>query len=281
MQKIDFSQAGGFPLKQEVFARMQSAYFDILRATLGFYGLNNTGNFIIDGFQISGTTITEGVLYMSGDLVFFSGATGNTTSRIAKVSYNETAAFKNGTNPTVFFNTIAEINPSGVLYTDFVQLPKITELNWNNITGKPNNLVSDANYVHTDNNFTNGLQNKLNLLPNSFLVRTVYGVITLGDIPNPTNTTQLVTGNIISCQSVESTNANDCRYAVMIPQQQNLNYSLFVNFISEGNWNADNDCLVMTRNKQLNSFEFVVSEFYNISQNLKLEVSILNNINII
>lgn len=58
---------------------------------------------------------------------------------------------------------------------------KATEANsvaWTGVTGKPSNIVSDANYVHTDNNFTTTLKDKLDNLKGVYMV--TYGDTTSG-----------------------------------------------------------------------------------------------------
>ena len=61
-----------------------------------------------------------------------------------------TPDLNNGFGGAVYIGQI-----TGMTYVDSIQIP------WTNILNKPNNLVQDGAYVHTDNNFTSTLKNKL------------------------------------------------------------------------------------------------------------------------
>lgn len=149
MKKIDLTKTGGFPMKQKALAYLQDAHFEILTAIIGHFGLANTGNFIISGCEIDGANITPGMMYIDGTLCPFAGQVGDLTTKIAKIETTETAAFKNGTNPVVYFDYTAAENSAGVELSDFTRLPQVPELenvvpHWTNITGKPNVVIDPA-----------------------------------------------------------------------------------------------------------------------------------------
>lgn len=153
MNFIDFSQLGGYRLEQPTFAKMQEAYYDILNALTGHFGITNPGKYIISGCSIDGVNITPGILFIDGHLCSFAGSAGTIASKIVKQTNSLSLEFENGTTPTVFYNYTALINESGTSLSEFIRIPSPFNL--------PQNIVIDANYVHTDNNFTSDLKIKL------------------------------------------------------------------------------------------------------------------------
>lgn len=146
MKTINFDYTGGFPLEQPVLKRMQSATLLVLEALVKQLGCADTGNYILSGCSISGANITPGIMYIDGGLCPFAGAVGDATTKIKKQTNTLTAPFENGTNPPVFIETVAVVNAVGTELQNFTRFF----------------YVQDANYVHTDNNFTAALLAKLN-----------------------------------------------------------------------------------------------------------------------
>lgn len=148
MNTIDFSQNGGYRLKQATFARMQEAYTEILISFIKVMGIPQTGNHIITGCEIDGGNITSGFMYIDGELCPFSQAEGTLATKIKKNILVESIAFKNGSNLPVWRTTTAIVDPDGIPLSEFIR----------------HNIVIDNNYVHTDNNFTATLLAKLNAI---------------------------------------------------------------------------------------------------------------------
>lgn len=162
MHLIDFTQTGGYRFKQPTLAKMQASYYETLKAFITYLQVSDSGSYIISGCEISGANITPGIMYIDGELCSFAGSAGTLTTKIAKNVTTSVLAFKNGSNLPVFRATAATVNPAGVELQSFTRVTKVQELLWSNISGIPTNLVYDASYVHTDNNFTNLLLAKLN-----------------------------------------------------------------------------------------------------------------------
>jgi hypothetical protein len=161
MNIIDFLQAGGFRFKQATLGKMQAAYFEILKAFVTYLGMPDVGNFIISGCAVVGANITDGMLFIDGELCYFEGGPGTAATKLKKEVTTETLAFRNGSNPSVFRATHAVIDNSGSALSSFVRIPSVKEMVWGNISNIPVDLVHDANYVHTANDFTTALKNKL------------------------------------------------------------------------------------------------------------------------
>jgi hypothetical protein len=150
---IDFTQLGGYRLEQPTLRKMQETTYLFIKAMIGHFGIPDTGKFIISGCQIAGENITEGILYIDGHICPFENAPGTLATKIIKVVTTETLVFQNATTPTVFTKYTAAVNDAGTPLTAFVRVPSPFNL--------PANIVIDANYVHTDNNYTTGEKNKL------------------------------------------------------------------------------------------------------------------------
>ncbi len=184
MKKVNFTQAGGFPLEEKTLDNMQTAYFDVLKTIIGHFGLPSVGNFIIYGCEVVANTIQPGMMYIDGDLCFFAVANGNLTTKIKKIETIEDAPFEGGNNLPTYFDYSALVNANGVLLSDFERLPKVNELinqviNWADIQNIPNTIVQDANYNTTIQN----IQNKLIELEKKNAVFTTGGGMVLWNKP--------------------------------------------------------------------------------------------------
>ncbi len=145
MNRIDYTQPGGFPLEQPVLDKMQTAYYDALRAFIGYLKIPDIGNFVIHGCDVVGPNITPGMLWIDGDLCTFAGAAGTNATKIKKALITTTAEFENGSNIAVFTESIAQVDAAGAALSTFTRFYP----------------VYDGSYVHTDNNFTNPDKTKL------------------------------------------------------------------------------------------------------------------------
>lgn len=144
MNLIDFTRIGGYRLKQYTLNKMQSAYFHILNMFIGFCNIPTIGSFVVSGCKVVGANITDGYLYIDGELCYFDGKPGDLNTKISKEVLNESMSFKNGNiEPNIFRSTSAVLDPiNGVELGNFTRMFP----------------VFDGNYVHTDNNFTNNLK---------------------------------------------------------------------------------------------------------------------------
>lgn len=154
MNLIDFTQTGGYRLKQPTFQKMQSAYFEVLKAFITYLQIPDVGKYIISGCEVSGANITSGIMYIDGELCPFVQIPGSLTTKIKKEITIDTLPFKSGANLPVFRKTSAIESATGDALSTFTRVPSVPVL--------PANIVIDANYVHTDNNFTAALLAKLN-----------------------------------------------------------------------------------------------------------------------
>ncbi len=140
MKTIDFTKDGGYRLKQPTFKKMQESYFEILRAFILNLNIPDVGSFIIGGCKIVGPDITEGILYIDGDLCLFETAPGTMNSKIRKEEILASLPFKNGSNPLVFRETKAIIDDTvipGVALSEFV----VIKTDWSEIENIPQLVI--------------------------------------------------------------------------------------------------------------------------------------------
>ncbi|MGJ5643195.1 phage baseplate protein [Formosa sp. S-31] len=96
MNKQNFLQTGGFPLETDTLDAMQTAYglFNALGAIAG-------DKAIIKGCDVVGGTVTDGVVYVNGEVFEFKGGVAQSTVRIIEETTNK--LFENGESKAVLY----------------------------------------------------------------------------------------------------------------------------------------------------------------------------------
>lgn len=96
MNKTNFNQTGGFPLKTERLQELQTAYsiFNALGALAGNLS-------IISGCELAGTTIKNGFVYIDGELLEFREAAVTETSAVIIIEQAINRAFEDGSTKQV------------------------------------------------------------------------------------------------------------------------------------------------------------------------------------
>ena len=262
MKTINFDYTGGFPLEQPVLKRMQSATLLVLEAVVKQLGCADTGNYILSGCSISGANITPGIMYIDGELCPFAGAVGDATTKIKKQTNTLTAPFENGTNPPVFIETIAVVDATGTALSAFTRF----------------HYVQDANYVHTDNNFTAALLAKLNGIEAGAEVNVqadwdVLNPLSDAYIKNKPNFLKVLHRNFADLGDV-----SDNDYTISFPDLGTVNYSVYVSFESAAS-NAGQSATYyyIVHSKTQTSFKVRMNETGNIVQALKMNYFIIEN----
>ena len=96
MNKTNFIQTGGWPLKSERLQELQTAY-----SIFNAYG-SLAGNLtIISGCETLGTTVQDGVVYIDGELYDFKSASVTPSSTVIIIETPINRGFKNGVVKTV------------------------------------------------------------------------------------------------------------------------------------------------------------------------------------
>lgn len=120
MNIVDFTQLGGFRLKQSTFKRLQDNYLELLTAFMRHIECPAEGYFIIGGCEVQAGGITEGYLYINGHLCYYAGVSDNTNPSIAKVVTTESIVYKSGENLPVI-TIYSTTTGSGTPYNEFIR----------------------------------------------------------------------------------------------------------------------------------------------------------------
>lgn len=129
MNRADFQQTGGFPLETNTLEFMQAAYgiFNAFGALAG----NNT---IISGCETEGANITDGHVYVNGELLPFKG--GTQQASVVIVETKQEVEFENGEIKEVYADRYATFGISGnsIAWADFKRYypnqPIVKEIKW-------------------------------------------------------------------------------------------------------------------------------------------------------
>lgn len=96
MNKTNFNQTGGFPLKTERLQEMETAY-----SIFNAFGSLAGDLTIISGCALAGSTIGDGKVYINGELLDFKQAAVTPTSTVVIIEEAVNRGFKNGVVKTV------------------------------------------------------------------------------------------------------------------------------------------------------------------------------------
>ncbi|AUS06490.1 hypothetical protein [Pseudotamlana carrageenivorans] len=101
MNSINFNQVGGFPLEAEILSDMQSAY-ELLQCFGDVIGAKS----IIKGCTVTGSTVSDGVIYWDGEVLEFKG--GLAESKIVIIETKIQLPFEDGNIKDVYIKRHAE-----------------------------------------------------------------------------------------------------------------------------------------------------------------------------
>lgn len=259
MKTFDFSYNGGYPFDQPTLDRMQSAYFEILKSFVGFMKIPAVGNHILFGCEIAGNNITPGMMYIDGDLCSFVQVPGTLATKIKKKVTVTNLPFLNGTNNPVWKTTTAIVDGTGVALSEFTRYSDA--------------LIFDANYVHTDNNFTAALLAKLNGIAPGAQVNVQPN---WNDV-NPLSMSFIANKpNVISALRKGTTilgdfpGGTDEIRTISFPNVGTSNYMVLGSLVmvNSGAWNSNNDVIFTIGAKTASSFQLAGREVAGASQSL-------------
>lgn len=261
---IDFTQTGGYPLKQGTLLKMQSAYYQVLTALIAQLGISDEGKYILKGCDVVGANIESGIMYIDGQLCTFDGAPGDLTSKIIKVEIATNLPFKNGTNLPVVKNRKAVVDATGTLLSDFITQP----------------IVIDADYVHTDNNFTAELLTKLNGIETAAEVNVQADWAQTDSTQKDYIKNKVVFAEILHAGLQilgEFPIGPDESRMISFPDVGTDDYYVVPVLVSNGSFNNDNDVIITTKNYTNTSFNLLGSSAPDFLQDLTLKYLIIKN----
>ena len=123
MNKSNFNQTGGFPLKTERLQEMETAYsiFNAFGALAGELT-------VISGCTLSGATISNGFVFINGELLEFKSGSVTGASTVIIIEEVVNRGFKNGVVKTVHAKRYATFGTSDTswLWSDFKRVDAVS-----------------------------------------------------------------------------------------------------------------------------------------------------------
>lgn len=155
--------ATGFPGTNKTLRFIQDAFFDRLGALAKLAG----NKAIISGVVINSGVVSDGFITYNDEIIPFKGGNISETVTIIEefenVNYNTDANDDTVLDSLPAYRTIyAKCGTGGIDIFNFSELQRLKTIEELSDFELPANVVIDANYVHTDNNFTVELLQKLN-----------------------------------------------------------------------------------------------------------------------
>lgn len=270
MDNIKFNQTGGFPLDTDILGAMQTSYG--LFNQLGSLAGDLT---ILAGCEEVGNNVSEGIVFIAGEVLPFKGGTRGTTVIIAERT--EDRIFEDGVIKTVIYRreAIFGSSTSGKTYQweDFKRIKTLIQLEAEKATKTA--LEDLKKELLTELNKHIG--NKEN--PHQ-VKREQLGILKVGSIQ---------VGNIVKSAGIRYENADYTamsmenngydeliRISFKVPLKTS-NYIVVGNFTSySGYWNDNNDIGFITSNKTTGSFDLAVREYSVGTQSLQFDFVIMS-----
>lgn len=129
MNRLNFLQTGGFPLDLNVLDQMQTAYkiFNSLGSIAGELTF-------IQGCTVTGSTVSDGIVYINGEVLEFRG--GGLAESVIIVQDAETKVFESGSSQEVHYIRYATFGTAAVswLWSDFKRPIETKEIPENLLT---------------------------------------------------------------------------------------------------------------------------------------------------
>ena len=254
MNKQEFNQVGGFPMTTRVLDELQKA-FSVFNGLGGLSGDKT----IVSGCFTVGSTVSNGVVYVNGEVFEFRGGLAQ-TSVIIKEDV-ENLIFQNGnSNPVIKTRYVTFGSGIGAMaWVDFKR-PVETKTLEASLLAVNNSLAAifskldtieanakvqlQSDFNQTDHTKKDFIKNKPQSI--NYLYKAVYEV---GDAAG-TDGTKTVT----------------------FPNIGTSDYMVLGSMVSMGsNYNDDNDVIWMIREKTSSSFKIALREIAGIVQNLRFE----------
>lgn len=149
MNKIDYSNLGGFPGTQKTLSFMQDSYTTALAGMAALCG----DKVIVSGVKVIGAFITAGWIVYNGELIPFLGG-GNSANVIIEET-SELVTFQDNSSRSVYFKKTARPGLPGTFpFSDLKRLNTLQELRW--LPGDLKQVNCSAAYI-TANFDVNGI----------------------------------------------------------------------------------------------------------------------------
>lgn len=292
MDNIKFNQTGGFPLDTDILGAMQNAY----------HIFNQLGNLagdkaIISGCVETGNNVSDGIIYLNGEILPFKGGSKSATIFIKEDT--ESRIFEDGATKPVIFKRYASFGSSTpektFAWADFKRIKNLAQLEVEKatttalagaITELNRTIASAKSEIQTKIDEAKGLinghlgstNNPHNITPEQVGILRV-GSIHLGDIQGNnigwTRTTDDYTITLIDRTASGGEGGDDLFRITFTKPLTTSNYNLLGSFSSLKLWREDNDISFAVVNKRTNGFDLGIREFSRDIQNVMFDFVII------
>lgn len=253
MNKSNFTQTGGYPLKSERLQELQSAY-----AIFNAFGALAGNLTIVSGCETLGTTVKNGVVFINGELLDFKEATATPTSTVIIIEIPIDRSFKNGVIKTVHTLRYATFGTAETSWpwADFVR-PMETK------------AMVAALQLKADKTIVDGILDRLATAEAKLATIATGAEVNVQADMNVTDVTSdayvknkpeaaqvFLHKGIHWVGDVES----DSTFTIAIPNVETSNYVVVGSLVSKGNVLVDNDVTWITKNTNPTSFQLSLRE---------------------
>jgi hypothetical protein len=267
MNNLQVNQVGGFPMTTRILDEIQKAHaiFNALGAIVG-------DNTIISGCTVVGSTVTDGVVYVNGEVFEFRGGIAQTKVKIVEVVEN-----------LVFQNN----NSNPVIKTRYVTFGTgVDAINWVDFKrGFATKDIAEAFALKGDKTVLDGLSDFVALMYAKLLTIDMYAEKNVQPdmaqnddtkddfIKNkPATISYLRKGTF----AIGDNPTTDSLKTVTFADVGTNNYMVVGCMVSVGsNFNMDNDVMWMVREKGNTSFKLTLREVAGQVQNLSFEYMLI------
>jgi hypothetical protein len=273
MNKTNFNQTGGFPLKTERLQELQTA-FQILNA-FGALAGNLT---IISGCTTVGSTVKNGFVFIDGELLEFREAGLTGTSRVIIIEEAVNRAFENGTVKTVYTIRYATFGTAATswLWTDFKKPIETKAL----VAA----LFLKADKTTTDNIITRLTNAETKLA--TIAVGAEVNVASNWNVTDPLSDAYIHNKPVVAVSDILArgsfdigdSNGTDVMKTVYFTQIDTYDYMIFGSIRSKsasGNWSDDNDVIWTVKPINTFAFELYLREVSSNRQNIAFDYIIV------
>lgn len=262
MNKLDVNQVGGFPLTTRILDELQkiSAVFNGLGGIAG-------DRTILSGCELTGSTVSDGFVYVNNEVFLFKG--GLQQTKVIIKEDTENLIFENNESKTVIRTRYVTFG-IGVDSMDWADFKRVFQ----------SKDIAAALTSKTDKTLFDALSDAFALVYAKMLTieegaeKNVQADFEQTDeeapdyIKNKSGLTYLHKGTYVVGDAVSS----DSFQTVTFPNVGTNNYMVLGSLVSNGgNFDNDNDVIKTIRDKQNSSFKLLLRELGNTTQDLSFD----------
>ena len=276
MKNYNFNQTGGFPVTTQILEGIEETAL-ILQLFAGMCGNLS----IVAGCTVTGTQVSDGLVYINGELLKFTG--GGIQDYVIISETSETAQFEDGTTKVIAVNRFATFGISSTQYAfaAFKRVPvlNLLEQRFTQINTAITGINTAIQNVGTQ--LAAHIANTSN--PHAVTLEQVgiikRGTVFIGDVQGK-NLGWSFTGDdytvVLIARNANSSTGGDDLYRVTLNNPLPVSdYIITTTFAYDGGYNDNNDITMAVSNKTSTSFDISIREFSLSTQNIKIDYVIL------